>query len=205
MNFPATCSPSAPLLAGRMDPAEPPSPLRRLTSGLMRGDDEAWLQFHREYGPGMFRQLLAATRGDHALASEALQQAYLRIARHARLCESEAMFAGWLRIVGRSALQDCWRRRRSFWNLLQRWRAEPEAEEAPGGEDRLLRALDGALPRLSGDDRALLEAKYFRARSLRELAQELAVSEKAVESRLTRARAELRRHLLSALSRHDEA
>lgn len=158
----------------------------------------------RGYGPAIFRQLLAATRGDHDLASEALQQTYLRIARNARPCESAPMFAGWLSVVARSALHDCWRRRRSFWELLTRRHADPsEAATAAEEEDRLLPALDRALTQIDPDDRALLEAKYFRGIAVRSLASELAVSEKAVESRLTRARAELRRQLLTALTQHE--
>ena len=85
----------------RMEPAAAPSALHALTSGLARGNDLAWIEFHRDYGPGIFRQLLAATRGDHDLAGEALQQTYLRIARHARPCDSAPMFATWLRTVAR--------------------------------------------------------------------------------------------------------
>src|SRR4051812_13997020 len=85
----------------RMESPTAPSPLSALTAGLARGDDAAWGEFHREYGRGLFRQLLAATRGDHALSSDALQQAYLRIARHARPCDSIPMFRAWLRTVAR--------------------------------------------------------------------------------------------------------
>src|SRR5688572_31109907 len=102
--------------------------LLTLTTGLARGDDIAWSNFHREFGPRIFRQLLAATRGDHDLASEALQQTYLRIARHARPCDAEPMFNAWLRTVARTALSDCRRRRMSFWQLLQRRHADPSDE-----------------------------------------------------------------------------
>lgn len=181
------------------------TPLRALTSGLARGDDDAWAQFHREYGPGIFRHLLAATRCDHDLATEALQQTYLRIARHARPCDVPAMFAGWLRIVTRSALHDCLRRRQSFWKLLARRHADPSetATTSLVDEDRLHASLDEALLKLSPADRALLETKYFSGAEVRAIAETLSLSPKAVESRLTRARAELRRHLLASLSRHD--
>src|ERR1019366_3823114 len=106
-----------------MEQAAAPSPLRELTVGLARGDDAAWAEFHRDFGPGLFRYLLGATRGDYDLAGEALQQTYLRIARYARPCDSAPMFGGWLRVVAGSVLNDCRRHRRSFWNLLHR----PEA------------------------------------------------------------------------------
>ncbi|ATC65444.1 hypothetical protein CMV30_16655 [Nibricoccus aquaticus] len=180
--------------------------LRAFTTALARGDDPAWAAFHRDYGPALFRQLLATTRGDHALASEALQQTYLRVARHVRPCDSDTMFAAWLRTVARSALHDCLRKRRSFWQLLQRRHADPSDklsdEPAPADDDRTLAALDAALARLSPDDRALLEAKYFSGTDVRSLADRLAISPKAAESRLTRARAELRRLLETSL-RHD--
>ena len=52
-------------------------------------------------------------------------------------------------------------------------------------------------------ERALLEAKYFAGSDVRSLAVTLGISAKAAESRLTRARAELRRQLIAELSRHE--
>jgi RNA polymerase sigma factor (sigma-70 family) len=179
-------------------------PLHDLTNAMAHGDDVAWSQFHREYGPGIFRQLLGATRGDHDLASEALQQSYLRVARHVRHCDSETMFVAWLRVVARSALQDCWRRRRSFWQMLQRRYADNGDATAPTAEEeRVLAQLDTALAQLEPEDRALLEAKYFSGCDVRTLAEKLLISPKAAESRLTRARGELRRRMITALSRHE--
>lgn len=189
----------------RMEPVVP-SALRDLTSGLARGDDVAWMRFHRDYGPGIFRQLLAETPGDHDLASEALQQTYLRIARHARPCDSAPMFAGWLRIVARSALNDCRRRRRTFWELLRSKDAAPEEtsdSSDSANDDALSSALDTALAQLADSDRSPLEQKYFSGTDVRTLAAQLDLTPKAVESRLTRARAELRRLLLTALKRHE--
>ena len=184
--------------------ADPPAPLLTLTTDLARGDDAAWAEFHRHFGPRIFRQLLAATRGDHDLASEALQQTYLRIARHARPCDSEPMFLAWLRVVARSALNDCRRRRLSFWNLLQRRHADPSGDDdSRATEDDLLAALDDALAQLDADDRDLLEAKYLSGADVRSLAAQLMISAKAVESRLSRARAELRRLLLAGIPRHE--
>lgn len=188
-----------------METAVASSALRELTTGLSRGDDAAWAQFHREYGPGIFRRLLAATRGDHDLASEALQQTYLRIARHARPCDVAPMFAGWLRVVSQSALSDCRRRRSTFWDLLRNRDAAPEpGSDATHTTDAALSsALEHALARISESERALLERKYFAGIAVRTIAAQLGITEKAVESRLTRARAELRRELTAALKRHE--
>jgi RNA polymerase sigma factor (sigma-70 family) len=186
-------------------PGPEPSPLAQLTAGLARGDDAAWVEFHRDFGPGLFRYLLGATRGDYDLAGEALQQTYLRVARYARPCDSAPMFGSWLRVVAGSVLNDCRRRRKSFWNLLHRPEARNEESAIDGDADAelLFTALDAALAQLSAADRSLLEEKYLAGSDVRTLAGRLGVTPKAVESRLTRARAELRRHLIAALPRHE--
>ena len=200
--------PTAASLAPRLIPAESSreasaGDLRRLTEAMARGEDAAWAEFNRAYGPAIFRQLLALTRGDDDLAREALQHTYLRVAKHVRLCDAECMFKAWLRTVARTALQDCWRRRRSFTDMLFRRQQEPAELSDPRHDDRLLTELDAALRRLDAGDQALLEAKYFSGLDVRTLAYNLSLTPKAVESRLTRARAALRRELLAALHRHE--
>ncbi|MBP6507638.1 MAG: sigma-70 family RNA polymerase sigma factor [Opitutaceae bacterium] len=183
--------------------ADPAADLRALTRALARGDDIAWAQFHADYGPAIFRQLLALTRGDHDVAKEALQHTYLRVAKHLRPCDAEPMFKAWLRTVARTALLDCWRRRRTFKELLFRKQQEPPELADPAVDDRLMTALDTTIARLAPEDRALLEAKYFSGQDVRTLAESLAISPKATESRLTRARETLRRELLLELQRHE--
>ena len=199
----ATIASTPRLIPDEKEGAAPSTDLHRLTVALARGDDPSWLEFHHTYGPAIFRQLLALTRGDHDLAKEALQRTYLRVAKHVRPCAAEAMFKGWLRTVARTALQDCWRRRRSFTDLLFRKQQEPPELADPAGDDRLMAELDHALGRLDSADRALLEAKYFSGLEVRTLAAGLAITPKAVESRLTRAREALRHELLAALHRHE--
>ena len=191
---------NASLFSARTEQAASPTRLRELTTALAKGDDKAWSEFHRDYGPGIFRYLLGGTRGDYDLAAEALQQTYLRVARYARPCDSAPMFGGWLRTLASSALNDCRRRRKRFWGLLQRPEAAPDD---PAADERVFAALDAALAQLEPTERTLLEEKYFSGADVNRIAAKLTVSPKAVESRLTRARAELRRHLVAALSRHE--
>ena len=203
MNRAATAALLSRLISTEKQGDTPAADLSRFTTALGRGDDAVWLEFHRTYGPAIFRQLLALTPGDHDLAKEALQCTYLRVAKHVRPCESEAMFKAWLRTVARSALLDCWRRRRSFTDLLFRRQQEPPELSDPAGDDRLMEELDAALARLDPTERALLESKYLSDLQVRTLAEQLAVTPKAIESRLTRARESLRRELLAALQRDE--
>ena len=197
-----------PSAASRLIPSAQPredvgGDLRALTDALARGDDGAWIRFDREFGPAIFRQLVALTRGDFDLAKEAQQQAYLRVARHVRACDSRPMFAAWLRTVARTALLDCWRRRRSFADLLFRRSQQPPELDEPGADDRLSVALGRALEALTTADRDLLTAKYLDGLEVVTIAARLELTPKAVESRLTRARLALRREILAALSRHE--
>ena len=180
-----------------------PDGLAELSAGLASGDDAAWARFHAEHGGWIFRRLLSHARGDLDLAREALQLAYLRIARHARTTRSAAEFAVWLRLVARSALSDARRRRRGFWSFLQRHAegAEVPVVEAENADDEFLsRALDRALARLPTPERHLLTEKYLQGRNLSSLAHTLALTPKALESRLSRARARLREIVLEELT-----
>lgn len=183
--------------------------LGELTRRMAVGDDEAWASFHRHYGPTLFRMLLALTAGDTHLASEALQHAYLRISRHVRPCDNEAMWIAWLRVVAKSALTDARRKESRFFSMLRRrWLTTPldvaplpKAESA--AEDHLLAALDQALTELPEATRHLISAKYLGEQTVEQIAAREGLSDKAVESRLTRARQELRERVKQILSRHD--
>lgn len=185
-----------------MDPPPADStPLGELTRRMVQGDNAAWHEFHRVFGPRMFRHLLACTRGDHALAGDALQGAYLRIARHVRACEDETQWTAWLLRVARTELSDLRRRDARFLGMLRRWFAEPQWE-ADAPDCFVFAMLDASLAELEEDTRALLDAKYLRGQRIDQIAETLGVSIKSVESRLTRARAKLRQLLEERLHKN---
>jgi RNA polymerase sigma-70 factor (ECF subfamily) len=71
-------------------------------------------------------------------------------------------------------------------------------------EAQLLEALETGVRGLSTEERELVEQKYFAGESVRNLAESLGTSEKAVESRLGRVRRKLKQALLAAL-KHEQA
>ena len=83
-----------------------------------------------------------------------------------------------------------------------------QAQAAPqhdsDAETRLFALLEQGLPHLAADERELVERKYFTGQTVREIAGELKLSEKAVESRLVRVRLKLKQKLLSELQ-HEKA
>lgn len=180
-----------------------------LTRRMAAGDDEAWESFHRRYGPVLFRMLLALTLGDSHLASDGLQHAYLKISRHIRACDNEAMWIAWLRMVAKSALNDARRKENRFMAMLRRcWmqtplEAPPSPHEESSAENRLTAALDQAMDELASPTRDLIGAKYLLGQTVEEIAAAAGISEKAVESRLARAREELRDRVKLILSHHE--
>jgi RNA polymerase sigma factor (sigma-70 family) len=170
--------------------------LAALTRALGRGEDAAWREFHGTQGRMLFRYLLALTGGDPHRANEALQQTYLRVAKHVRPCDQPVQWEAWLRRVARTALADQRRGQGRFWRMLFRRAEEPTEADGDGAGEQAVEALharlDAAMATLPDEARRLLDGKYLRGMAVGELAMELGLSSKAVESRLTRARESLR-------------
>jgi RNA polymerase sigma factor (sigma-70 family) len=186
-----------------------PTEIRRLTAGLAEGAEEAFAQFHACFFDRLLRYLLVVTRGDEEAAREALQQTFIRVARHARQFHDEKVFWDWLTVLARTAAIDGARKHRSYWRAISRyareWIRPPPAPPASEDPDHLWQALLRAgLNALEDLERSLVEGKYLRGATVRELAAETGLTEKAVESRLTRARRDLRTFVLEKL-RHESA
>lgn len=164
-----------------------------LTVAMARGSEAAFAEFFEQYFNRLLRYLLAVTRGDDSAAKDALQDTLTRVAKHVRRFDEEQAFWAWLTVLARSAARDLGRKQSRYRNLLSRFFERGEAViSEDSSEERLNDALGAGLKSLSSDDRELLERKYFERSTVRELAHELRLTEKAVESRLLRARKQLR-------------
>lgn len=189
----------------RADAAAPPaSSIAALTAGLAAGEEAAYREFFAAYAGRLRRYLLVVCRGDEQAAADALQETMLRVARHARGFADEDAFWRWLAALARSAAVDGARRRGRYAALLARYvawfRPEPVAVAPADDEGRLNALLDLGLAALPAADRELLRQRYDNRCSVRDLAEAAGISEKAVESRLGRLRAHLRRRLLERLA-----
>lgn len=187
------------LLALRLPQASPAAfaGIVRLTHGLAQGDEEAFREFHHLYFSRLHQFLLGVARGDQIQAQEALQETFLRVARHPRVFDSEEVFWCWLRAVARNAARDAGRKQRRYWALLDRFTRQ--TQPPPPAEAPLAAALEEAVAELDASERRLIEAKYLEGESVRALSAECGLTEKAVESKLLRLRRHLRRRLLEKL------
>jgi RNA polymerase sigma factor (sigma-70 family) len=175
-----------------------------LTTGLAAGNEEAFREFHAVYFDRLLRYILVVTRGEEEAARDALQETFTRVARHARRFDSEEIFWSWLTVLARSAALDGGRKRQRYWQTLTRYarslfRAEISADPDEDFEEQLLAMVSRGLDGLSREDRDLVEGKYLRGESVRELASACGLTESAVESRLVRARRSLREKVLKGL------
>ena len=179
-----------------------PDPVARLTRRLAAGDDDAFRQFHSLYFDRLYQFLLVLARGQEHEAQETLQETLLRVVRYAREFDNEDAFWCWLKVVARSAARDGGRKRRRYFALLEnfasRWRIGADPPRA-AEENRLAAILAEGLEELALEDRRLIEGKYLDGAAVKELSELMGLTDKAVESRLLRARRQLREILLKKL------
>ncbi len=167
-----------------------------LTRAMVRGDEAAWVNFHREYSGRIHRYLLVLSKGDDELASEVLQVTFTRIARYIRQFGEEEVLWHWAARLARTALIDELRKRGRREESLREFAQEPSGQS---GQEDCSELLQQALAQMEPKDRELLQRKYMDEDSVREIAADGHDSEKAVESRITRARARLRTILFRLL------
>jgi len=179
---------------------EAPS-MAALTAGMARSDEAAFRTFFGLYFQRLLRYLLVMAHGDEELAREALQLTLVRVARHVRKFDTEEAFWSWLAVLAHSSLVDERRKSRRYLSFLTRWFEQKESPTpvVPQAEDQLADCLTATLSALPDEDRSLIARKYFEGESVREIATALDLSEKAVESRLTRIRARLKSLILERL------
>ena len=179
-----------------------PSAVAQLTTAMRRGDEDAYREFFRLYFHRLLAYLIVVTRGDEELARDLLQQTMIKVAKHIRVFDDEAVLWRWLALLARTAAVDHGRKSQRYFGFLKRFwnfHTPPAVDEK---ERQFENALSEQIQLLEPEERRVLEKKYFDRSSVKEIAAELNLSEKAVESRLSRARAKLKQQLLERL-RHE--
>jgi RNA polymerase sigma-70 factor (ECF subfamily) len=175
------------------------SAVASLTRRLAAGEDDAFREFQELYFDRLYRFLLVVARGDETQAREALQETLVRVARHVRSFEDESAFWNWLKAVGRNAARDAGRKQRRYSFLLERFTRSSQPTPPVRQESSLAAALEESVGELESYDRLLIEGKYLDGQTVKELAAQTGLTEKAVESRLLRLRRQLREGILRKL------
>ena len=175
-----------------------------LAARVHAGDEAAFTELHRQYAARLHRYALVMARGNEHAAAETVQNTFLRAIRSLRTVADDDALWCWLAKAARCAAADAARReqRRSAFlaKLTALWTADPPPP-AEDPETLWHQALETALEKLPGEDRALLHARYTERAPLSEIAARTGTTDRAIESRLARLRASLRAAILSQLAR----
>jgi RNA polymerase sigma-70 factor (ECF subfamily) len=198
----AVAAPRFPVISakaeGSIEACSENAELAALTRAMVRGEEAAWVRFHRDYSGRIHRYALVLLKGDVEAADEVLQVTFTRLARHIREFSDEAMLWHWITRLTRTVVIDEWRKRGRREESLRELAREPVVENEANDWPELVQQ---ALAQMEMPERELLQRKYLEGESVREIAQAGDDSEKAVESRITRARVRLRGIVLQLLQR----
>ncbi len=176
-----------------------------LVRAAAEGDQDAFAQLVRQYEDQVYRLALRMCP-DPEDARDVAQEAFLSAWRGLPAFRREAGFATWLyRLTANAAIDHLRRTRRQRGNVsLDDEELQLDAvDEGPGpqqsAERRELReAVADGLRRLPDGHRAVLVLREFQGMSYQEIAETLSMDLGTVKSRISRARAALRKILMTS-------
>jgi len=151
------------------------------------GSEQAWRQLFERHFEAVYRFCIALAGGRYELAEELAQQVFITAARRIhRFDPGRATFRAWLFGIARNrhmAIRTGDQRRKRHEKFYAKGSSEVVKREEPD-----LRVHE-ALARLPSHYRVVLDAKYLRGLSMKEIASDSGASIEAIESLLRRARA----------------
>ena len=165
---------------------------RGLQAAVLAGDESAWRLWYEESADALFAYIAWRCGGLRDTADEVAQDVWLTAVRKLPTFDPAAgSFLGWLRGIAARVLANRFRHDRRREGLrLHRPPHEPADEEISRREQA--ERIAAVLATMPEKYEAVLRAKYLDASSMAEIAEDMDLSEKAVESLLTRARAAFR-------------
>ena len=153
--------------------------------------------FDRYFDP-VYSYIAYRLAGDHETAQDLTQEVFLAAFQSRGTFRRNSSVLSWLRAIARNKVVDHFRalnRRGSVqWSAPESQTEAPEATTAAGKSERQERAVvvSVAMREISADYARLLEEKYLEGSRVKAIAEDRGITEKAVESALTRARAAFR-------------
>lgn len=152
---------------------------QELIRRVREGDSGAVAELYERYAPVVWRYVFARVRRDSHAGQDVLSETFLAAIRALKSGATAENVAGWLTGIARHKTADWYRQRKNSAPAA----AEPVTED-PSAAEVVADVLDG----LPDDERVILEWKYLDLCTVREIAERLGRTDKAVEALLYRAR-----------------
>ncbi len=161
------------------------------------------LDIYRDTIQPLYQFVSRRAGGSRQLAEDITQETYLRAVTQWPQENKPENALAWLQTVARNLLLNHYRRRQP--QSLEASNIDCILDAAPVVAPDAAALVYWGLARLRRRPRRVLEAFYVEGRSTREIAQELGISERAVEGRLRRARQMLKKKLTPLMRTHGDA
>lgn len=145
---------------------------------------------YRETVHPLYGYMARRTRGNRELTEDIIQESYLRALGSWRRKTVPDSPLAWLKRVARNILIDYLRQKR--WVNKGDLDRNPDTSNQTSKDQFESMEIFLAISSLGRKKAGILEAFYYDGKSVREIANEMAVSERAVEGQLRRARQSLK-------------
>lgn len=152
--------------------------------------EQEWLTIYRETVHPLFGYTAKRTGGNRELTEDIVQESYLRALDHWKLKTVPDSPLAWLKRVARNILIDYLRQKK--WDSKSLSDLHPDTGLRTSEDEFESLEIFLAITSLGRKKARTLEAFYYDGLSVREIAIEMAISERAVEGLLRRARQSLK-------------
>jgi len=152
--------------------------------------EQQWLQIYRETVHPLYGYMARRTGGDRALTEDIVQESYLRALASWKHKTVPDVPLAWLKQVARNILIDHLRQKK--WDVKAGPDGRVDADRRTPEDAFESLEIFQAIACLGRKKARIVEAFYYDGMSAREIAGEMAISERAVEGLLRRARQSLR-------------
>ena len=152
--------------------------------------EQQWLKIYRETVHPLYGYMARRTRGNRELSEDIVQESYLRALDNWKRKSAPDSPLAWLKRVARNVLIDYLRQKR--WVNKEDMDKNPDTENQTAEDQFKCLEIFLAISSLGRKKAKILEAFYYDGMSVREIAHSMAISERAVEGQLRRARQSLK-------------
>lgn len=152
--------------------------------------EQQWLNMYRETVHPLYGYMAKRTGGNRELTEDIVQESYLRALDNWKRKTLPDSPVAWLKRVARNILIDYLRQKR--WDDKKDMESHPIAGDQTSEDQFKSLEIFMAISSLGRKKAKILEAFYYDGKSVKEIADIMAISERAVEGQLRRARQSLK-------------